>query len=531
MAEALRTHVVTLPRVNVATLKASVITFGLFLLALVLRLTHQASAYNIFIDEATYSEIARSVGDGNGIKLHGQAFTLHPPVGFLILGGIIRLAALQHSDIAPLLLALRPVSAWFGAVVIAVTYLLVRLTGRHRLAIGVALVLCLDPFQNSFDSRVMLEPIAQTFTAATFLAAAYLAHRGEATGRWWWLPAAGVGALGALTFLTKETFGLVVTAALALLLVLGKGLTRRQAAVVLAGTLTGYAVGNALVAWVAGFDAWWSARSSGLARLLGTHQITGFNAPGTKTSLLDAVITNLASYGPSYLVLATGGLAGVALLGPLLWEGLKRRQTGRRANPRPSPEASVVIIISAWTIAACAYVGYAVVFGSLEEQMFYIALTPCAAAMAVAFRVLGLGRSAFRRAATAALVIVLAAQVLVYYQIRSTDDDVYQSFLSWLPTHVQPDSRLAVTEDTAQFLITGQQLGEWHTLAALREHRVDYVLVVPSLAAQGYGKATPEFIAQVDRHGTLVYSKTGGAAGGLAPLQLYDVRSYTGGSR
>ncbi|GAB7192565.1 hypothetical protein NUM3379_32740 [Kineococcus sp. NUM-3379] len=484
--------------------------------ALVVRLWNIDTAYSVFIDEATYVEIARSVGNGEGVKLHGEPFILHPPLSFLLMGVASWWSGEQ--SILRLVLDLRPYAAVFGALAVVVTTAAVWAAGARRAAVVTGLLLALDPFGLSFDGRVMLESTAQVFAALTFLALV-LATRDGGTGRCW--PAVAATA-GAATFVTKETFGLVVCAAIFLLFLLRVGLPRRATLIATAGASAGYLAVNGVVASAVGLGVWWESRTAGLARLLGTHKITGFGAPGVKVSLWSRVADLVGEFGVSYLLLAAGGLG--ALL--VLFLARRRPDSCERLFGRALVPGAVVL--SAWTVAACCYLAYAVGFGSLEEQMFYIPLAPCVASSAL-LGVAFLRRTRVRRVAgCVALAAALAVQTVQYVHVRTQPDAAYLDFMAWLPQHVAPGSRIAATEETAQFIVEDQQVGQWNTLEQIREQRVDYVLIASVLVDQGYGLAGPEFAAQLDQHGTLVGSFGGRSWG---HLKMYDVRAYTGGSR
>ena len=63
--------------------------------ALTARLTAVPTAYDIFIDEISYTTIARSVAVGHGAKLYGFPFLLHPPAAFGLWAAVL-LATGQH---------------------------------------------------------------------------------------------------------------------------------------------------------------------------------------------------------------------------------------------------------------------------------------------------------------------------------------------------------------------------------------------------------------------------------------------------
>ncbi len=492
--------------------------------ALAVRLPGANRAYDIFIDEATYASIARSVASGEGISLHGEPFVLHPPITFWIMG----LGALgnQQLDPIPLIMALRPVCMVFGALVVALVFATGCLAGHARAATLAAALLAIDPFGLRFDSRLMMESIVQAFAAATVLFLVLAARSPARAGRW----ALAAGLAGALTFGAKETFGLVVVAMLGLLLLMPSVLPRRAAATALAGTLVGYGLVNLYVVQRVGWDTWLSSRLEGLGRLTGAHQPTGFKAEGSRHSFWDRVLVRLVDFGPTYLLLGLGLLGAAAVILAVLSH--RRRQLGRHRDARSqrlrwmsSPASGV---IAAWTAAACGYLAYAVLLGSLEEQMFYIALAPCALSAAMTLlRWRSTGSRARTVAVSVLIALTLGCQAGVYGYTRTHPADGYLRLSEWIGVNVPAGSKISVTEDTAQFLLRGQVLGEWHDLAALRRERVDFVLVSPQLVGLGFGTARPPFLDELREQATVVYQRRYGQD---QELVLFDVRPLTGGT-
>lgn len=482
---------------------------GLTLVAAALRLVGIGSSYDLFIDEATYAEIARDSTLATGPMLHGLPFVLHTPVGVLLLAGQAHLLGAQ--EIAPLVFALRPFVAIVGALTVGVLYFTLHRAGLRMTALIAALLVAFDPFIISFDSRVMLEAPAQLFAVLT-IASALRAASADAGVRARWTVATAV--FGALTFGTKETFGLVILATLILVALTAPRGARRAPALAAAGVLVGYALVNlAMIAW-AGPATWWDLRTQGLQRLLGLEHSTGFKAEGVQVSLLDRLFANGVELGATYAILALGGICALVLL----W-----RLRGRRPAPSEPGQAMspAVRILSLWALSACGYVAYAVVFGSLEEQMFYIAAAPCAVVLAIA--VTRIRRDALRRIAIAGAGVLVLVQLVAWVHTRTTPDDAYARMLAEIHEVAPEASVVAVTEETAQFVLTGYELGEWATVPELIDHEVDYVLVSSRLAAQGYGLADVAFVDELGARGTLVSSWEGRSS----DLQLYDVREIT----
>ncbi|SDI78961.1 Dolichyl-phosphate-mannose-protein mannosyltransferase [Frankineae bacterium MT45] len=489
----------------------------IFLVALVLRLLHLKSAYNLFIDEVTYSDIATNVASGHGVTSYGAPFDLHPPLVFLTLGGVIRLFGV-HGTPTNAILALRPVSVVFGSLTVVICFLLARrLTSSRLLPLAVAAVIAFDPFQISFDSRVMLEAEAQFFVALTVL---LLACRHQATtprSSQWFTLLAGVSSGAA--FCSKETFGLVLAATLLLATFTRAAGPRRVPAAVLGIGAAIYAVSTLAIWLTTGFTPWWSAHTSGLSRLVGTKQTTGFNAATTHVSLTDRLFANLGDLGGTYLLLLCGGVAALLLLWRLrLWE--------RRAPVTTGDSARSLICV--WAVAACGYLTYAMAIGSLEEQMYYITLVPCVLSLAAVVHRPG-GSSRLTRRARILWVSALAALLLfdaaAWTRIHSSDNNLYAQFFQWEPSHVAAGSRVSVTEYSAQFLLKDVVIGRWSTIEALKQNQADFILLNTELVRQGYGEGSPAFLKYLQENADPVFTAHSRSDGDLI---LFDVRRLTG---
>jgi len=488
---------------------ALVTAIGFASVAAALRLFHITTSYNLFIDEATYAGIARDTTLIAGPMLQGLPFLLHPPLALLLLAGPAH--ALGTQDVAALVAGMRPFVALVGALTVAVLYLTLHRAGLRKAAFATAALVALDPFIISFDSRLMLEAFAQLFAVLT-VAAAIRAVTADPRARWRW---SGLTALaGAATFGTKETFGLVVLATLVLVALTAPRGQRRPPLLAVAGTLVGCGLINfAMINW-GGFLPWWQMRTDGLSRLLGLQQSTGFKAEGAQGSFWEGLLPNGAELGATYAILALGGVCALTLM----WVPCRRA-----LFDRPPPAAlAAARIVSIWAMCACCYVAYAVAFGSLEEQMFYIAAAPCAAALAI--RVFLTGQRMLRGAAVAGVAAIMLVQGSAWVQVHTTPDNVYAQMLDQVSGVAPPGSTLAVTEETGQFVLSGYQLGQWVTVPDLRVNDVDYVLLSDRLVKNGYGLADREFANVVREHGRLVLS----VHGRKSDLQLYDVRGWTG---
>src|SRR4051812_6664716 len=135
--------------------RAWLLPVGLAMAAFVLRAAFVARAYELFIDEVTYTEVSRNLVTGHGLSVYGRPFELHPPLLFFVLGAVIKAGGLTGHAIAPLALDLRFVLCVIGALVVGVTFALVQRLSTRMVAAAVALFIAVDPFTIQFDSRVL----------------------------------------------------------------------------------------------------------------------------------------------------------------------------------------------------------------------------------------------------------------------------------------------------------------------------------------------------------------------------------------
>jgi 4-amino-4-deoxy-L-arabinose transferase-like glycosyltransferase len=480
--------------------QVTAICVALFVVAFGLRFFHIVTSYNLFIDEVTYSEIARNIAHGHGVTEYGQPFDLHPPAVMATFGLVIRLFGLD-GNLADLSFALRPVAAVFGAGTVTIAFLIVRRMGlTNGYALVAAALVALDPFQISYDSRVMLEAQTQFFTALTILLVMHLSREHSR----WLLVAAGLSA--GITFCSKETFGLVLGAALIVIAYSNRLARRKELFSIIGISLAAYVANLVMTIWTGGLHAWMQARGNGLTRLIGMNKETGFNSPTVKVSLVSRLTANLDQLAVTYGLLLLGGLCCLALIYRMkLWRPA--------ASPFRSEDREATVVV-AWALTACGYLVYATGLGSIEEQMYYIPLLPCILALITLL-------SKVRKPWMILVAAFLAIDTVVWSQVHSVDSNTYRAFFSWARTGIPKDSRVAVTEDSAQFVLSGLDLGNWHTAQALQDNHVDYVLINPELVEQGYGVGDPAFLSYLKTKATTVFRATSKQDGTLI---LYDVR-------
>ena len=486
------------------------------LVALVARLAVLPTAYDIFIDETSYASISLSVAHGHGATLYGLPFVLHPPAAFGLWATAILALHLQGGAFGALF-ALRTVDALVGTVICMLTYATVGRMARRRVALVAGLLIALDPLAISFDSRVMLEAPAQlAMVAMIFFFVKADETRVRSSRRRLLLSSAGLA--GGMVLATKETFGLVVGLLLVALLVTGWVVTRREAVKVMSIALVVYVVSIAADAGAFGFRTWWDAKFVGALRLVGAYQNSGFNAPNTHVSFLSRVMANGSVFGVTYVVLVAGTLCALGLL----WrhEPWYQKRLARNSQRRAT------VLVALWTMAAATYLAYATLFGTLEEQMYYILLLPCTISLCLwcaGWKRLRQGW--WRTAGVAVLGVAVAFNALAWASIHLSHDDEYRSLVSWEALHVPTSAVIAATDGTSQFVLSRGVIGQWNTVAQLKVHHVGYVILATRLVQQGYGLATPGFEHAVESHGRLVFEANGVSDGSL---RVYDVQAITG---
>jgi hypothetical protein len=280
-----------------------------------------------------------------------------------------------------------------------------------------------------------------------------------------------------------------------------------------------YVVSQFLVIASTGFTSWWSQISSGFRRLIGNTQISGFNSPTVHVSLISRLAADASHYGVTYLILGLGSAVGAMQVIAAL------RQRGATSPSTPVTDRAR-LLVAVWSVASAAYLAYATSFGTLEEQMYYLAFIPSVCALVLGARRAGahLGRQ-WRPIAFALLAMVVMADSAVWVTVHRTPDDEYRQLLAWAPKHLAPGSTVAVTDSTAQFVLSGVVLGQWGTIPLLIKNHADYVLLSTTLDDQGYGLGSRRFDSFLAHHATIVFRADGPSEG---RLELYNVRAITG---
>jgi hypothetical protein len=486
-------------RIGTAVWTPLLIAVAVGMVAALLRAVNVTGAYELFIDEVLYTDLGRSFAEGNGPRLFGAPFFLHPPMFFLLLGEVLR-APLDPLTVDAVL-ALRPVNVVFGAVNAALVVGITHKIAGMRLALVAGALYAVDPFVVLFDSRVLLETPTMTGVLGGVAALTFAVDR---IGRVRMLLVLAAGVSFGIALLTKETSALVTTAPLILMAFTRRGLPGRELWLVILVQWAMFAVYVVWV-WLAGlFPAWWEEHTSGVLRAVGVVQTTGFNAdegPG----FVERVVANLDVFAASYAVIGLG-LMGVAVLVVREW--------GARARTARS-------FVLLWLGGILPGLAYTVLFGTLEQQTFYLAVVPAILGLVLVLRAIADGPSPSTRVGAGLVVAaLLVAASAAWTSIHLSRDDSYRAFSNWASTTLPPGSSIALTEGIAQFVLPGFVVHEASSEATARAAGARYVLVSTQLADLGFGEASRADIAELDRRYQVVFEQRGRSAGAL---RVYDL--------
>jgi 4-amino-4-deoxy-L-arabinose transferase-like glycosyltransferase len=374
-------------------------------------------------------------------------------------------------------------------------------------------IYALDPFVIRFSSRNLLEAatIVWVLVGLLVLAPSLTGDRPPSRAR-----AVGVGMAFGAAILTKEVAVFLTLLPLAVCFARGWSVPRRTALLIAAVAVASYLLYPLVVALTGTFGAFQEQKLRGLLRMVGVIQETGFNRQDSP-SFVATILGNLGTFAPTYLVMGLEACAMASLLWP--------RRNGRAARD-PSREA-VDRFLGVFALSSFILLGYAMAFGTLEEQMFYFLNVPASLALCVAVpQLLALPwlsprlRAASRRLVAALALVFVATSVGVWVQTRSIPDDGYERLVAYMREQVPPGSRVSVTTQTSEFLLSGYQVGKWVTSDMLSEQRVQFVVVSSKQAEEGYAFGSPSFFRWVEENGTEVFSFTGPSNGRLSLYRL-----------
>jgi 4-amino-4-deoxy-L-arabinose transferase-like glycosyltransferase len=471
----------------------------LALVAMTLRLFHLHTAYDIQVDEITYLRISESVASSLRTELYGQAFFLHPPLFFYIEAAWLHLFP-PTGNVVEDILVVRALNVLFAGGTAALLFLTAwRLAGMTGGAVAAG-VFALDPFMIKITSWNMLEA-STVFWVLLGLAVIILAAgpEGQLSRR----AALLAGLAFGLGLLSKEESAFICLLPCCAWMVIGSRSARRLLLTLGAAVLT-YSVYPVVTAMNGGLGGYLSAKLTGAARLVGIIQESGFHEPGNQ-SFLAAVADRASEFGATYLIIGLGVLAT-----GFLW------RKGGRDNR----------LLAAWMGSAMLLLSYALAFGTLEEQMFYLLVVPSALAIGVAVPQLlqhwsGRRRHGLVRGTVLAVGLVFAiVAVTVWCQTHLVPDNGYETLVAWLDAHLPVGTPVSVAPQAPAFLMSQQQTGQWLTPSDLARHRAQYVVTSTTEVSEGYVPDSGAFFRWVRDHSQVVFSFPGRIHGTIVVYRL-----------
>jgi hypothetical protein len=493
-----------------------------------LRLWHQGSAYELFMDEIQYADVGNSFAAGRGPELFGEPFFLHPPLFFALLGRVIG-DPVPHMTVE-FVLGLRWVNLVFAAANALLVVAIAKRVVGHRGALLAGALYALDPFIVRFDSRLMLEASMMTGILVGVLAALLVVDQPALRRRYAWLLLTGLAFGAAAT--TKSTSVVVTTVPLLLMIVTSWGLRRREAAAAFAVQCAVYA---AYLLWVASTGRvgdWFDQTLGGIFRAVGVATQTGYNAPGG-SSFADRVLANLGMFASSYLVIvAATGYASYLLVTD--WRSL--RSEGLNGSHALHEHVDALRVLMCWLAGVLVAIAYTFGFGEVEEQTFYMLAVPStvvAALLATHTAQVRLTRASghvavqdvgWHRAMCAILAVTLfacfAGSAAAWWRVHSERDDTYRQLVAFVYSAVEPRTNIALGEHTAQFILPGYGVHKMYSIDDALRTSSRYALVSTELSQRGLAPAPTHLVDELDRRYHIAFAAHGRTAG---DLRLYDL--------
>ena len=478
----------------------------LALFTLAVRLVHPDKAYEVHLDEVIYRWMAVSIGGGHLPAMPGEGpFFLHPPGYFVLLAGW-RTLVWRGGDIFQELGALRGLNIVLGAVTAWLLYAIVRKVANPVAGVAAAAVFALDSYALRQNGRSFLETAAMMWLLAGYLGLLVLQ---STRGRNRWL-AFVTGLLLGLAIVTKDFAGVLVAIPLGWAAIRNLDLPRRTIGVVAAVACIPYSIWILIVVGTGHGGDFLNSKMIGLLRAIGLRPETGFNAEGPPVA--EVLSRTVHLYGLSYLLSAAGIVAAVGLL------------ASRR------PDARLLGLLG---ISGVAWLTYAVLFGTVEEQFLYFLLVPALLTVPVAWVEyepamlrMGWNRQAVAVLGALVLLLVLLGGAVQWALVRQRPDDGWRRTVAWLEGNVPPGSTVVVSSRDPKgptvdgLVLTGYKVTEWHSPEARKVSRVRWVIIPGALVDDGYVAMTPTDADQIRASGTVVFSSSSPTLGHLEIVRI-----------
>jgi hypothetical protein len=380
--------------------------------------------------------------------------------------------------------------------------------------VAAGLLFALDPFCLRQNDRVLLETALMMWVMLGYLVFLTLISRSPSRGSV--ARAILAGLFFGFAVLTKDEGVLLTVLPSLAAAVLRWGPDRRLILITLVTIVDVYVAYVTVVVANGYFSLFWSAKTSGIRRMLGFIQMTGFHSKGGG-SLTTRLFAEATYFGTTYGLLA---LAVAAILVVLRRGGQLERMLG------------LLYCAAAVTLA------YAVTLGTLEEQELYLLIVPSLLITPVAITLLGargrrLSRSGVRpvrevarvRVMAAGLVLVLGINIVTAVQWLREPDDGFALLFQYMSAHIPAGTVIASgtdsPQDIASYALPPRYIaGVYTSEAAFYQAHVRYILVEWGEVDKGYSYLTPAQVRFFTKGGQVVFSFRGRTYDNLELYQL-----------
>jgi len=325
--------------------------------------------------------------------------------------------------------------------------------------------------------------------------------------------------------LVKDEAVLITVLPLICLVIFRWGFPRTLIGCTITASVLPYAAYVAVVAENGYGPAWWSAKTSGIRRLLGVVQTTGFHSSGGG-SLSGRLVAEGGNFVTTYVLLL------VAI--PAAWIMLRHGGT----LPR---------VVALFYCASAVTLAYAVSLGTLEEQELYLLSIPSTIVVPAGITLFLRGRAGrapkhprqgrtqqrnYSRSTVAlagVLAVLLALNLISSIQWLQQPDDGFSYLLLYLAKHVPAGTVIDLAAgapppnqtDGGRYALEGiYGVGIWTTKPALAQNHVDYILAEWGPINEGYAFMSPSAVRALVSGARIVFSHDGRTYGRLA---LYKV--------
>jgi len=487
---------------------------------LLIRLALHIHGSDLYGDEVIYTSLGRSVISGGFPNFEGQAFFLHGPGFFYLEAGWARIIG-NPPGLMALVYEMRTLNALLAGITAVVLVLLATRASSLRAGAVAGLLFALDPFCIRQNDRALLETAMMLWVMLGYLV--FTSLIGRLPSRRDWPFAVGAGLLFGCAVLTKDEGALLTVVPLLAAAALRWGPRRALTLLTVGTTVAVYVVYVEVVVLNGQFSGLWEAKTSGIQRMLGLVQITGFNSAGGG-SLSSRLIAEVGSFATTYIALALAVPALVVVI--------------RRGDPLQR-------ILGLLYCAAAMTLGYAVAFGTLEEQELYLLIVPSLLIIPVATTLLierhfsrsvPLSRSVprgHRRVLPIAVIsgmlaLAVCLNLATCVQWLRQPDDAVVRLLGYMGTHVpagatvsDPTATLNSQSDVTQYALPPRyNVDPWLTPAARSQNHVRYILVEWGLINLGYSTIPSTEVQHVVRQGRVLFSASGRSYG---QVTLYEM--------